>query len=139
MPASGEMITSGASGRIIPVCRDVGRSVLSRRSLLGIYVIFHSLFVWFLLLLQLTRRPIFTERHAPSPVSSPRRRSGVRRVKRDEEEDTKKRRILAESLSMGNPSDGGFDSCVRETSVHVGPSKSALFCRSWLPAVGEKK
>ncbi|CAA6666044.1 unnamed protein product [Spirodela intermedia] len=133
------MMTSGASGRIIPVCRDVGRSVLSRQFLLRVYLFLHSLFLWFLLLRQLTHRPISAKVSVSSPASSPRRRGGFRKGRRDEEEDTVRRRALAEGLSMVHPSDGVISSCVWETSVHVGPSKSTLFCRSWRPAVGDMK
>ncbi|CAA7402808.1 unnamed protein product [Spirodela intermedia] len=139
VPAAGEMMTSGASGRIIPVCRDVGRSVLSRQFLLRVYLFLHSLFLWFLLLRQLTHRPISAKVSVSSPASSPRRRGGFRKGRRDEEEDTVRRRALAEGLSMVHPSDGVISSCVWETSVHVGPSKSTLFCRSWRPAVGDMK
>ncbi|XP_078431900.1 uncharacterized protein LOC144703579 [Wolffia australiana] len=139
VPAAGEMMTSGASGRIIPVCRDIGRSVLSRQFILRVYLLLHSLFLWFLLLLRLTRMPISPKVSVSSPVSSPRRRAPFRKGRRDEEEDTRKRRILAEGLSMAHPTGCETGSCFWKTSMHVGPSKSFLFCRSWLPAAGEMR
>ncbi|MQL78826.1 hypothetical protein Taro_011260 [Colocasia esculenta] len=142
----GEMMTSGASGRIIPVCRNISRSVLSRRSLQRILLFLQSFFLWFLLLLQLTRRPLFSRAagspppaSSSSPLSSPRKRGGFRRWRREEEEDALRRRILAEDLKMLPPLDAGAETCAWETWLHSGPRRNALFCRSWVPKKGDMK
>ncbi|PIN24706.1 Lysophospholipase [Handroanthus impetiginosus] len=64
-----EELTSGASGRIIPVFRNLRRSILSYESFRKSLLLVHSFFVWILLLLPRRHRLSST---APSPPSSPR-------------------------------------------------------------------
>ncbi|KAM0944685.1 putative 2-acylglycerol O-acyltransferase [Dioscorea sansibarensis] len=128
-----EELTSGASGRIIPVCR----SMLSRRSLLRLFLFFHSLALWLLLFLRrsggIARSP-FLVRNSGASVSSPRKRGGGRWRVGAEEEDARRRRALAEMVDM----DGG-EGCRWETSIFLGTRRNALFCRSWVPVSGEMK
>ncbi|XP_051137278.1 uncharacterized protein LOC127255662 [Andrographis paniculata] len=134
-----EELTSGASGRIIPVFKNLRHSILSydtfRRSLRLIY----SFFVWIILLLPRRRRLSATA----SPPSSPRTSSSasslssVKRRKfgmRRDEEDTMKRRALAEAIEMVAEGSGG---CKWTTSLFFGVRRNALFCRSWFPISGE--
>ncbi|PKA46835.1 hypothetical protein AXF42_Ash015729 [Apostasia shenzhenica] len=46
-----EELTSGASGRIIPVFRGVGRSVFSREAVVRVIVFLQSVLLWFIILL----------------------------------------------------------------------------------------
>lgn len=144
-------LTSGASGRIIPVFRNLRRSVFSSDAVLRAVVLIKSLFLWMILLL-LPRR-----HRSASPPSSPRSDSASeawlkKRKFRKDEEDTLRRRALAEALQMvaagvrdidktesedetGNGS--GYDRCLWSTSLFYGVRHNALFCRSWLPVFGE--
>ncbi|KAF2302011.1 hypothetical protein GH714_031309 [Hevea brasiliensis] len=67
-----------------------------------------------------------------SPAKSSKRRS----LWRLEEEDTLRRRALAEGIDM--TSDGGLQ-CQWDTFLFFGVRRNALFCRSWLPVTGELK
>ncbi|OAY84405.1 Caffeoylshikimate esterase [Ananas comosus] len=144
-----EELTSGASGRIIPVCRNIRRSVLSRAALVRFFVFVYSILLGFLLLLRRSSR-------AAPPLSSPRRKGaggGRRRGWRAaaaaaEEEDVRRRRALAEEVPMAESSDlggggagegGGWGRCRWETFVLAGPRRNALFCRSWVPASGDMR
>ncbi|CAL9132919.1 unnamed protein product [Musa textilis] len=134
-----EELTSGASGRIIPVFRNVRRSVPSPASLLRVLLFLHSFILWFLLLLR--RGGPFTSKTAAAGASaaSPRRRTcGGRWSRAAEEEDVRRRRELAEEVVMVPPLEEGDEggACRWETFVFMGP-RSALFCRSWLPASGD--
>ncbi|KAJ8491686.1 hypothetical protein OPV22_013407 [Ensete ventricosum] len=135
-----EELTSGASGRIIPVFRNVRRSVPSPASLLRVLLFLHSFVLWFLLFLR--RGGPFTSKTASAAASaaSPRRRTcGGRWSRAAEEEDVRRRRELAEEVVMVPPVEEGDEggSCRWETFVFMGPRRSALFCRSWLPASGD--
>lgn len=135
-----EELTSGASGRIIPVFRNIRRSVSSPASLLRVLLFLHSFVLWFLLFLR--RGGPFTSKTASAAASaaSPRRRTcGGRWSRAAEEEDVRRRRELAEEVVMVPPVEEGDEggACRWETFVFMGPRRSALFCRSWLPASGD--
>lgn len=83
-----------------------------------------------------------------SPLSSPRRRgAGFRKGGKSspsEEEDTRRRRALAERVEMMLPSEGNFgegndSSCRCESFMVMGTRGNALFCRSWVPSIGNMK
>ncbi|XP_058074203.1 uncharacterized protein LOC131222959 [Magnolia sinica] len=126
-----EELTSGASGRIIPVFRDLRHSVLSRRSLRRIVLFIHSFFLWFLLLLPRNRH----QSQSPSKATALKRRSVFRKA---EEEDVSRRRALAEGLEMVPETDDGSP-CRWNTSLFFGTKSNALFSRSWFPCSGEMK
>lgn len=143
-----EELTSGASGRIIPVVKNLHRSVFSYDAFKRLLVLIQSIFLWILLLLR-------ARRHR-SPPSSPDaagtelfRRKRKFALRRDEE-DTLRRRALAEALQMAFATEmevaeaeseigNGNFRCVTNTSLFVGVRSNALFCRSWLPDNGELK
>ncbi|KAG6388000.1 hypothetical protein SASPL_153197 [Salvia splendens] len=129
-----EELTSGASGRIIPVFKNLRQSILSYDSLRRSLLLIYSFFVWILLLLPRLHRISA----AASPPSSPRTASSsVRRRKfgiRRDEEDTMRRRALAEEVEMATE---GSSWCRWTTSLFFGVKWNALFCRSWLPVSGE--
>ncbi|KAK6140783.1 hypothetical protein DH2020_025479 [Rehmannia glutinosa] len=132
-----EELTSGASGRIIPVFRNLRQSVLSYESFRKTFLLIYSFFVWILLVLPRRNR---LSSAAASPPSSPktappsvrRRKFGIRR----DEEDTMRRRALAEAIEMVTEDNSG---CQCTTSLFFGVRRNALFCRSWFPASGEIK
>ncbi|KAL7159299.1 hypothetical protein ABFS83_01G018300 [Erythranthe nasuta] len=132
-----EELTSGASSRIIPVFKNLRQSILSydsfRKSLLLIY----SFFVWILLLLPRRHRLSST---AASPPSSPKSASSAVRYRkfgvRRDEEDTLRRRALAEAIDMVADDNSR---CQWTTSLFFGVRRNALFSRSWLPVYGEIK
>ncbi|KAL6986790.1 acylglycerol lipase [Sarracenia purpurea var. burkii] len=132
-----EELTSGASGRIIPLFKNLRLSVLSYDSLRRSVLFVQSIFLWFLLLLP--RRRLSSSSQPPSPSSSAnstsRRKFSVRR----EEEDTLKRRALAEGLQMVAETDDWASQCQWSTSLFFGVRRNALFCRSWFPIDGEMK
>ncbi|VFQ73200.1 unnamed protein product [Cuscuta campestris] len=135
-----EELTSGASGRIIPVFKNLRRSVLSYCAFRRAIIYLRSVFVWIALLL-------FRYPTAPSPPPSPSvaaaAASGRRRkfALRRDEEDSLWRRSLAESLDMVPPADGaeGSARCEWNTFLFHGIRRNALFCRSWFPVSGELK
>ncbi|KAL8139263.1 hypothetical protein V2J09_005284 [Rumex salicifolius] len=139
-----EELTSGASGRIIPVFRNLRSAVPSHQSLKQALIFLYSTFIcYLLLLLPRSHRPASVSPSPASPPASPksstststlRRRSvSVRlRVWRDEE-DTNRRRALAEALQMLPESGEGDFACRCSTSLFFGPKRNALFCRSWFP------
>lgn len=129
-----EELTSGASGRIIPVFSNLRRSVLSWRSIRRSLIFIQSIFLWFILLLP-RHRLSSTAQSPPSPVKSCRKRSVFRR----DEEDTLRRRALAEGLEMATESRDGKGLCCGSTSLFYGTRRNALFCRSWFPVSGEIK
>jgi acylglycerol lipase len=125
------MMTSGATGRIVPVFR----SVLSRRALLRVAVALHSLFLWLLLLARGLRRhqagtgadASASEAGAGAGTWSARR--WRLRLQAAEEEDVRRRRALAEE-----------DRGTRwATFLVTGARRNALFCRLWAPAVDEMR
>lgn len=131
-------LTSGASGRIIPVIRKVRRSAPTPDSLLRALIFLHSLALWFLLLIR-RRSPLFWKATATSAVSQapPRWRNGGGRWSAAvEDEDARRRRELAEETKMGSSSEEGA-ACRCETFVFEGPRRNSLFCRSWLPSSGD--
>ncbi|CAL9105701.1 unnamed protein product [Musa textilis] len=129
--------TSGASGRIIPVFRNIRRSVPSPASLLRVLLFLHSLALW---LLRFVRRRSPSASRTAATAASPRRRSsrGSWSVAA-EAEDVLRRRAIAGRVEMVTPSEeGGADvACHCRTFVFVGPRRSALFCRSWVPVSGD--
>uniref|UniRef100_A0A5B6YSG6 Putative monoglyceride lipase n=1 Tax=Davidia involucrata TaxID=16924 RepID=A0A5B6YSG6_DAVIN len=133
-----EELTSGASGRIIPVFRNLRRSVLSYESLRRSLIFIQSIFLWFLLLLPRNRfsssSPPPSPRSAASPAPS-KRRFAFRR----DEDDTLRRRDLAEGLQMALETDDRTSGCKWSTSLFFGVRRNALFCRSWFPVTGEMK
>ncbi|KAL8522113.1 hypothetical protein ACS0TY_012312 [Phlomoides rotata] len=132
-----EELTSGASGRIIPVFRNLRRSFLSYDSIRKSFLLVYSFFVWILLFIP--RRHRFSSSTA-SPPSSPRTStSSVKRRKfgiRRDEEDTIRRRALAEAIEMATEDNCW---CQWTTSLFFGVRRNALFCRSWLPVSGEMR
>lgn len=119
-----EPLTSGASNRIIPILKTL------RTSLVFVQTILISL-----LLLLFPRRRISTRMSSDSMPQSPTKSSKRRSLWRLEEEDTLRRRALAEGIDMA---DGDFQ-CRWGTYVFFGVRRNALFCRSWLPVTGELK
>ncbi|URE48761.1 Monoglyceride lipase [Musa troglodytarum] len=131
-----EELTSGASGRIIPVFRNIRRSVPSPASLLRVLLFLHALAMWFLLFIR-RRSPISWRSTAAS--ASSRRRTGVGRWSAAaEEEDVLRRRALAERVEMAPLSEegGGEVACRCGTFLFLGPRRTALYCRSWVPTSG---
>ncbi|KAK4770045.1 hypothetical protein SAY87_030577 [Trapa incisa] len=108
-----EPLTSGASNRIIPLLRALQRFVLF------VYTIIFSLIL------------LFHPRHRQT------RRVSPSRLRKLEEEDTLRRRSLAERLEM--VFDDWGDSLCWDTYLFFGVKRNALFCRSWFPVSGEIK
>lgn len=117
-----DQLTSGASNRIIPILKTL-------RTL----VFFIQSFIFSLVILLLPRRPAAGV--PKSQVKSWKRKSMLRR----EDEDTMRRRALAEDLKMGFETDDGEVRCRWSTSLFFGVKRNALFCRSWIPVSGELK
>uniref|UniRef100_A0A2P2KNC9 Uncharacterized protein MANES_16G074300 n=1 Tax=Rhizophora mucronata TaxID=61149 RepID=A0A2P2KNC9_RHIMU len=116
-----EPLTSGASNRIIPILKTL-RTSLS----------FLQTVIFSLILFILPRRRFSPPLSAESaPCSSTRSRK-----RRLEEEDTLRRRSLAEGVAMTG--DGDFR-CRWNTSLFFGIRQNALFYRSWYPITGELK
>ncbi|XP_073055337.1 uncharacterized protein [Primulina eburnea] len=133
-----EELTSGASGRLIPVFRNLRQSILSYQFLRRFLLLFYSFFLWLLLLLP--RRHRLSS--ASSPPSSPKTSSSsIRRrklIRRRDEEDTLRRRALAEAVEMVTDDIDDINSrCQWTTSLFFGDRQNALFCRSWFPASGD--
>lgn len=130
------MMTSGATGRIVPVFR----SVLSRRALLRVAVALHSLFIWLLLLARGLRRhragtgadASASEAGAGAGTWSARR--WRLRLQAAEEEDVRRRRALAEEVPMEEDRGTRW-----ATFLVTGARRNALFCRLWAPAVDEMR
>ncbi|KAE9587059.1 hypothetical protein Lal_00004522 [Lupinus albus] len=117
-----EPLTSGASNRIIPILKAL------RASLMFVYTFFIS----FLLFILPRRRRLSPASEIPPP--SPRKYLKRRWLIR-EEEDTFRRRALAQDVGMGPD-----DRCCRwNTSIFYGLRNNALFCRSWFPVTGHLK
>ncbi|KAF9662273.1 hypothetical protein SADUNF_Sadunf18G0035900 [Salix dunnii] len=116
-----EPLTSGASNRIIPILKAL------RTALLFIHALVFSVLV---LLLPRRYRRRYT---ADSAAEQPPRKS-VKRW-RLEEEDTLKRRALAEGIDMTT----GNEDCRCSTFLFYGVRRNALFTRSWFPVTGQTK
>lgn len=135
-----EELTSGASGRIIPLFKNLRRSVFSYETFRRLIIFIQSIFLWVILL---SRRRFSTSPSSPPPspsaettsVSGKRRKFALRR----DEEDTQRRRALAEALNMVAENETGDDGsrCRWNTSLFFGVRRNALFCRSWCPASDE--
>ncbi|KAE9459154.1 hypothetical protein C3L33_08942, partial [Rhododendron williamsianum] len=123
-----EELTSGASGRIIPLFKNIRQrsTVLSYDSLRRSLLFIQSIFFWFLLVLPRTKP-------SSSAASSPAKR------RRKEEEDTLRRRALAQDFPMLYETDDGAGRCESATSLFYGVRRNALFVRSWFPVTGELK
>lgn len=121
-----DQLTSGASNRIIPILKTL------RASLIFVYTFFLS-FLWFLL--PRPRRHSASSSSSSSPLlgtppSSPRKNRKRRSIwVIREEEDTLRRRNLAEGVRMARDD----HSCRWTTSIFYGLRSNALFCRSWFP------
>lgn len=120
-----EPLTSGASNRIIPILKTLRTSL-----------VFLQTFLFSLLLLLLPRRRLSPSMSADSLPQSPTKSSRKRSLWRLEEEDTLRRRALAEGIDMTGDGDSH---CRWSTSLFFGVRRNALFCRSWLPVTGELK
>ncbi|TYG59949.1 hypothetical protein ES288_D07G027600v1 [Gossypium darwinii] len=128
-----EQLTSGASNRIIPVLKILRFPLIFIRSMI------------LCLLVTLFPRRRHSQRvvaavensfaASPSAAKTARRRS----VWRSEEEDTLRRRALAEALDMGFETGDGEIQCRWSTSLFFGVRRNALFCRSWFPVTDELK
>ncbi|XP_024025279.1 uncharacterized protein LOC21394012 isoform X2 [Morus notabilis] len=117
-----EPLTSGASNRIIPILKAL-RSAL---------VFVHTLVISLLVALLPRRRRRHSSDEQPSPA---RKRKSLWKI---EEEDTLRRRTLAEALDMGF--DDHRDFRYRwGNSLFFGVRHNALFCRSWIPVSGQLK
>ncbi|KAG5591492.1 hypothetical protein H5410_042006 [Solanum commersonii] len=131
-----EELTSGASGRIIPLFKNLRRSVFSYQTYRRLIIFIESVFLWVILL---SRWRFSTSPSSPPPspsaatttVLGKRRKFALRR----DEEDTQRRRALAEALDMVVENDGV--SCRWNTSLFFGARRNALFCRSWFPVTDE--
>ncbi|CAK9159768.1 unnamed protein product [Ilex paraguariensis] len=138
-PVQMEELTSGASGRIIPVFRNLRRSVPSYNSLRRSLIFIQSIFLWFILFLRLLpRHRVCTPSPSSAVTATPKKR---RFAFRRDEEDTLRRRALAEGLQMvkETETDDGNSRCKWNTSLFFGVRRNALFCRSWFPVSGELK
>lgn len=157
-----EELTSGASGRIIPLFRNLRRSVFSSDAVRRALILIHSLFLWIILFIH-PRRHRSSSSAGSSPPSSPRSLDSVvtttastsvliKKKKfslRSDEEDALRRRAIAEALRMVVDEADDVESeneigvrnsrCVWSTSLFFGVRRNALFCRSWLPSSGEMK
>ncbi|RCV25121.1 hypothetical protein SETIT_5G140900v2 [Setaria italica] len=129
------MMTSGATGRIVPVFR----SVLSRRALLRVAVALHSLFIWLLVLVgELRRRRSVSEAAAADAGAGTTWRARRRQRQAAEEEDVRRRRALAEEVAMAE--DAAAEQGTRsDTFLVAGARRNALFCRLWAPASKEMR
>ncbi|CAI9771728.1 unnamed protein product [Fraxinus pennsylvanica] len=133
-----EELTSGASGRIIPLFKNLRQSIISYNAFRKSVLLIYSFFVWIVLILP--RRHRRSSSAAASPPQSPRaetrRKFGLRR----DEEDTLRRRALAEDIEMMVEDTGDWNSrCQWNTFLFYGARRNALFCRSWFPVSGELK
>lgn len=117
-----EQLTSGASNRIIPILKTLRKC----------FIFVLSIFLSLLLLLRPRRRvlPLPSPEEEASPAA-PSRRWRRKMAWKLEEEDTARRRSLAEGVEIGE-----IDS--RWSSfLFYGRRGNALFSRSWLPLSGE--
>lgn len=121
-----EQLTSGASNRIIPILKTLRKC----------FIFVLSLFLSLLLLLRPRRRvspiPSSPEEDEAANPAPPSRRWRRKMAWKLEEEDTARRRSLAEGVEIV----GDIDSRWR-SSLFYGLRGNALFSRSWLPLSGE--
>ncbi|KAA3452202.1 monoglyceride lipase-like [Gossypium australe] len=133
MSTVGEMepLTSGASNRIIPIIKTL-RTPL---------IFIQSVILYILILLFPRRRQFRTDvvavDGAASGPQSPAKTARRKSLWRLEEEDTLRRRSLAEGLNMEFETEDGEIQYRWNTSLFFGVRRNALFSRSWLPATGE--
>ncbi|KAK3040985.1 hypothetical protein RJ639_029095 [Escallonia herrerae] len=137
-----EELTSGASSRIIPLCKNLRRSIFSHESLRRFLVFLQSVFLFLLLLLP--RRRLSSSASPPSsPSSAAAVTSSARKfsLRRRDEEDALRRRALAEGLEMAVETEfgDGIGPFRWSTSLFFGVGRNALFCRSWFPVNGQLK
>ncbi|KAI9191631.1 hypothetical protein LWI28_011150 [Acer negundo] len=123
-----EPLTSGASNRIIPILKTLRTSIIFVQSLIFSVILF-----------LLPRRRRSQPLSGAGPPQSPARSWKRKSVWRREEEDTMRRRALAEDVDMGIETDDREVRCQRTTSLFFGVRSNALFCRSWFPVTGELK
>ncbi|EOA19413.1 hypothetical protein CARUB_v10001131mg [Capsella rubella] len=127
---SGEMeqLTSGASNRIIFISRTL------RKCLVFVF----SLVLSLLLVLRLRPRrrvsPLSSPEEGEEAVPAPSRRWRRKMAWKLEEEDTARRRSLAEGVEMAGNEE---IPCRWSSSLFYGRRGNALFSRSWLPLSGE--
>ncbi|XVE97591.1 hypothetical protein REPUB_Repub03eG0032600 [Reevesia pubescens] len=128
MSTAGEMeqLTSGASNRIIPILKTLRIPL----------ILIQSIILYLTLLLFPRRRRSQT---AVAEVDAVAKTAKRRSVWRREEEDTLRRRALAEGLDMGVETGDREIRCRWNTSLFYGVRRNALFCRSWFPGTGELK
>ncbi|KAI4380146.1 hypothetical protein MLD38_006368 [Melastoma candidum] len=113
-PRKVDQLTSGASNRIIPLLLAL------RASILSVYAFLFS-FLLFLL--------------PRCSVGGNHRRISPSRLRKVEDEDTRRRRALAEEVDM----DIGRGAMRSGTWLFHGARRHALFCRNWLPVDREIK
>ncbi|TXG61986.1 hypothetical protein EZV62_013349 [Acer yangbiense] len=123
-----EPLTSGASNRIIPILKALRTSIVFVQSL-----------IFSLILFLLPRRRLSQPLSGAGPPQSPAMSWKRKSVWRREEEDTMRRRALAEDVDMGIETDDREVRCQGTTSLFFGVRSNALFCRSWFPLTGELK
>ncbi|KAJ0735434.1 putative 2-acylglycerol O-acyltransferase [Helianthus annuus] len=129
-----EELTSGASNRIIPVCKNLHRSFFSSASVRRALIFLQSIFLWFIFQLRRFQRP----QHRPPPSSKA--KFSFRRSDVEYEQDVLRRRALAEEIRMLTSSidvDDVTNQCRAATWMFVGTRRNALFCRSWIPVCDE--
>ncbi|MFS7909123.1 putative 2-acylglycerol O-acyltransferase [Helianthus anomalus] len=129
-----EELTSGASNRIIPVCKNLHRSFFSSASVRRALIFLQSIFLWFIFQLRRFQRP----QHRPPPSSKS--KFSFRRRDVEYEQDVIRRRALAEEIRMLTSSidvDDVTNQCRAATWMFVGARRNALFCRSWIPVCDE--
>ncbi|XP_071690732.1 uncharacterized protein [Rutidosis leptorrhynchoides] len=140
-----EELTSGASNRIIPVFKNLHRSIFTSTSINRLLIFIQSIFLWFIFHLRRFQR--HHNHHRQTPPSSPsKRKFSFRRREIEIENDVVRRRALAEEIQMlTSPSsigdtdydDSRSEHCRAATWMFYGTGRNALFCRSWIPAVDE--
>ncbi|KAK9699827.1 hypothetical protein RND81_08G198000 [Saponaria officinalis] len=129
-----EELTSGASGRIIPLFKRAKSTAVvlipSYLILKQTLILFYTSFLCFLLLLV----PRSHRNAAAAEEAPPVKRR--RRWKVEEEEDTCRRRALAEGIKMVEDDvverENG-EGCKWRTLIFFGVRGNGLFCRSWFP------
>ncbi|XP_022868180.1 uncharacterized protein LOC111387819 isoform X2 [Olea europaea var. sylvestris] len=135
-----EELTSGASGRIIPLFKNLRQSTISYNAFRKSVLLIYSFFVWIVLILPRRHRrsssATASAPQSPREAAASRSKFGLRR----DEEDTIRRRALAEGIEMMAEDTGDWNSrCQWNTFLFNGARRNALFCRSWFPVSGELK
>ncbi|KAK1411765.1 hypothetical protein QVD17_32483 [Tagetes erecta] len=132
-------LTSGASGRIIPVFKNVHRSIFSSTSIHRVIIFIQSIILWFIFNL---RRCQQQHHHRPSSPSPSSKRKFYFRRRDLIEDDVIKRRALAEQFPMLTSSVGDDDwikRCRADTFLFYGTGRNVLFCRSWIPTTDQMR